>query len=359
MVTMVDVARKAGVSVSTVSYVLTGARPISASTRARVEKVIHELGYTPNALARGLKGKRSKIIAMLYPTRTRGIDLSGLEYILGASDLAQAHGYHLLLWTTDADAVDDLSRYVRQGLLDGAVVMQVKLHDERIDVLRRAQLTFAMIGRLAQSDGIDFADTDTDQCARVAVDYLAGIGHRHIGCLNPPKSDLDAGLGIGVRIRDSVKRAARSRGLRLTNVACEDTAAAGGDALERMLTRDPEISAVVAFNEQAVPGIMAAAETRGWSVPEDLSVLSIVMTAQAALMMNPPMTTVSPSAGAIGRAGVDALIQRLEGRLVHTSQMLFEGELTVRGTTGPARKTDTTTRRPRGRNESATARTSS
>jgi DNA-binding LacI/PurR family transcriptional regulator len=84
-----------------------------------------------------------------------------------------------------------------------------------------------------------------------------------------------------------------------------------------------------------------------------------VMTAQAALMMNPPMTTVSPSAGAIGRAGVDALIQRLEGRLVHTSQMLFEGELTVRGTTGPARKTDTTTRRPRGRNESATARTSS
>ena len=185
MVTMVDVARAAGVSVSTVSYVLTGARPISAATRERVEQVIQELGYTPNALARGLKGKRSKIIAMLYPTRTRGIDLSGLEYILGASDLAQAHGYHLLLWTTEADAVDDLSRYVRQGLLDGAVVMQVKLHDERIDVLRRAGLTFAMIGRLAESDGIDFADTDTDQCARVALDYLKGLGHTQIGCLNP------------------------------------------------------------------------------------------------------------------------------------------------------------------------------
>ena len=352
---MVDVARAAGVSVSTVSYVLTGARPISAATRERVELVIQELGYTPNALARGLKGKRSKIIAMLYPTRTRGIDLSGLEYILGASDLAQAHGYHLLLWTTEADAVDDLSRYVRQGLLDGAVVMQVKLHDERIEVLRRAQLTFAMIGRLAESDGIDFADTDTDQCARVALDYLVEQGHRHLGCLNPPSADLNAGLGIGVRIRDSVKRAARSRGVTLTNVACEYSAVAGADAFERMVARDPDLTAVVAFNEQAVPGIIVGAERHGWRVPEDLSIVSIVMTTQAALMMTPPMTTVSPSASAIGRAGVDALIQRLEGRLTDTSQMLFEGELTVRGTSGRARKPRRTPRR----NESATATTTS
>ncbi len=345
MVTMVDVARAAGVSVSTVSYVLTGARPISAATRERVEQVIQDLGYTPNALARGLKGKRSKIIAMLYPTRTRGIDLSGLEYILGASDLAQAHGYHLLLWTTEADAVDDLSRYVRQGLLDGAVVMQVKLHDERIEVLRRAGLTFAMIGRLAESDGIDFADTDTDQCARVALDYLKGLGHSHIGCLNPPREDLNAGLGIGVRIRDSVKRAARSRGVKVTNVECDYSATSGVDAFDRMVARDPELSAVVAFNEQAVPGISIGAARRGWQVPQDLSIVSIVMTAQAALMMTPPMTTVSPSASAIGRAGVDALIQRLEGKLMHTSQMLFEGELMVRGTSGPARKSSRTSPR--------------
>ena len=346
MVTMVDVARAAGVSASTVSYVLTGARPISAATRERVEQVIQELGYTPNALARGLKGKRSKIIAMLYPTRTRGIDLSGLEYILGASDLAQAHGYHLLLWTTEADAVDDLSRYVRQGLLDGAVVMQVKLHDERIEVLRRAGLTFAMIGRLAESDGIDFADTDTDQCARVALDYLKGLGHTHIGCLNPPREDLNAGLGIGVRIRDSVKRAARSRGLKVTNVECEYSATSGIDAFDRLVARDPELTAVVAFNEQAVPGVLIGAERRGWQVPQDLSIVSIVMTAQAALMMTPPMTTVSPSASGIGRAGVDALIQRLEGKLVHTSQMLFEGELAVRGTSGPADKSKRISPRP-------------
>jgi DNA-binding LacI/PurR family transcriptional regulator len=337
MVTMAEVARQAGVSVSTVSYVLTGARPISPATRARVEKVIFDLGYTPNALARGLKGKRSKIIAMLYPTRTRSIDLSGLEYILGASDLAQEHGYHLLLWTTEADAVEDLEVYVRQGLLDGAVVMQVKLEDKRIDILRRAQLPFAMIGRLADNKGIDFADTDTDQCARTAVGYLSDLGHQHLGFVNQSRSDMSSGLGIAIRIQDSVRRAARSRGMTLSTLSCDYSTAAGADALDRLLKRNSGISAVLAFNEQAVPGLMLGAEQRGWRVPRDLSVVAITMTAQAAQMMLPPMTTVSPSASAMGRAGVDALIQRLEGRLLDASQMLFEGELTVRGTSGPVR----------------------
>jgi DNA-binding LacI/PurR family transcriptional regulator len=338
MVTMAEVARQAGVSVSTVSYVLTGARPISPATRERVEKVIHDLGYTPNALARGLKGKRSKIIAMLYPTRTRSIDLSGLEYILGASDLAQEHGYHLLLWTTEADAVDDLEIYVRQGLLDGAVVMQVKLEDPRIEILRHAQLTFAMIGRLADNKGIDFADTDTDQCAKTAVDYLRDLGHRHLGFVNQSRAEVSSGLGIAVRIQDSVRRAARSRGMTLNSMACEYSTEAGVDALDRMIKRNPQLTAVITFNEQAVPGIIVGAERRGWRVPDDLSIVAITMTAQAAHMMSPPMTTVSPSASAMGRAGVDALIQRLEGRLVDASQMLFEGELTVRGTSGPVRK---------------------
>src|SRR6516165_3793552 len=88
--TMSDVARRAGVSVSTVSYAMTGTRPIRPATRERIERAMRELGYTPNALARGLKSKRSKIIALLCPPAPRGsLDLSGMEYILGASDHAQ------------------------------------------------------------------------------------------------------------------------------------------------------------------------------------------------------------------------------------------------------------------------------
>src|SRR4051794_33783390 len=74
--TMLDVARRAGVSISTVSYALNGTRPVSAATRARIEAAMAELKYTPNLMARGLRGRRSKIIALVFPGQGRGIDIS-------------------------------------------------------------------------------------------------------------------------------------------------------------------------------------------------------------------------------------------------------------------------------------------
>jgi len=120
--TMADVARLAGVSISTVSYALNGTRPISAETRARIEAAMAELHYTPNAMARGLRGRRAKIIALVYPSRGRGIDISSLGYILGASDHAQSMDYHLLLWTTETDSLASLRTLVGQGLLDGVLL---------------------------------------------------------------------------------------------------------------------------------------------------------------------------------------------------------------------------------------------
>src|SRR6201994_815148 len=113
--TMADVARLAGGSSSTAPYALTGARPISAAPRERIQHAMEDLGYTPNAFARGLKSKRSRIIALLFPRDGRDLGLSTFEYILGASDHAQELGYHLLLWTTEGEAPDELVRLCGQG----------------------------------------------------------------------------------------------------------------------------------------------------------------------------------------------------------------------------------------------------
>ena len=339
MATMADVARLAGVSVSTVSYAMTGTRPITPATRERVERAMRELGYTPNALARGLKTKRSKIIALLYPPFPgRGLDLSGLGYILGAADHAQESGYHLLLWTTtEVDALSDLARFAGQGLIDGALMMEVKLRDERVKVLTDARLPFVMIGRTEDTTGIDFADTDFEQCTRTAVEYLAGLGHRRLGFVNQAPAMAGAEVGNAVRTREGAVRAAREAGAELTAVACESSPAAGREAFTEMLRLEPGLTAVIALNEQAVPGIMAAAAEHGWRVPEAFSIVSITMTPQAAEMTTPAMTTVSPPATEMGRAGVDVLIRRLEGAGGPVSQQLFPGALEVRGTSGPPR----------------------
>lgn len=339
MATMSDVARRAGVSVSTVSYAMTGTRPIRPATRERIERAMRELGYTPNALARGLKSKRSKIIAVLYPSAPgeRGLDLSALRYVLGASFRAQESGYHLLLWTMEADALSDLARLAGQGLIDGVLMMAVKLHDDRVKVLTDAGLPFAMIGRTENATGIDFVDTDFEQCTRTAVEYLVGLGHRRLGFVDQAPAILEAGFGNVVRVRDGAVRAAREAGAGLSVVGCEDSHAAGRQAFTEMLRLEPGLTAVIAFNERAVPGIMAAAAEHGWRIPEDFSVVSIIMTPQAAEMTTPAMTTVSPSATEMGRAGVDVLIRHLEGADGPVIQQLFTGALQVRGTSGPPR----------------------
>jgi DNA-binding LacI/PurR family transcriptional regulator len=332
--TMADVARLAGVSSSTVSYAMTGARPISAATRARIQHAMEDLGYTPNAFARGLKSKRSRIIALLFPRDGRDLGLSTFEYILGASDHAQELGYHLLLWTTEARALDELAGLARQGLVDGALLMEVRLYDRRLDVLRKAGLTFVMIGRTADPGSLDFADTNFDQCARLAVDHLVALGHRHVGFVNLDGAAIRAGRGNAIRLRDGILSAAATVQARVTALTCESSIAGGRGAFAELLALDPAATAVIAFNEQAVPGILGAAADQGRRIPADFSIMSVDMPAQAALMTTPPMTTVGPTAAAMGRAAAAMLIGRLEGAATGATQVLFDGELTVRGSTG-------------------------
>jgi DNA-binding LacI/PurR family transcriptional regulator len=334
--TMADVARRAGVSVSTVSYALSGTRPVSAETRARIEAAMAELRYTPNAFARGLKGQRSKIIALVFPSRGRGIDISGLGYILGASDHAQSMDYHLLLWTTETDSLPRLRTLVGQGLLDGVLLMEVRLDDPRIDVLVDADIPFTMIGRTGRTIETDWVDADFDQCVHVAMEHLAALGHRHVALVNQAEPVVKSGLGAAVRTQEAARRTAAEMGLELEIVTCESTASAGSALINRLLDQNHELTGVLTLNEQAAPGVMAGALARGLRVPDDLSIVAIDMSEQAALMSAPAMTTVSPDEREMGRLGVELLISRLEGGSGPHAQKLFEGTLQARGTSGPA-----------------------
>jgi DNA-binding LacI/PurR family transcriptional regulator len=335
--TMVDVARRAGVSPSTVSYAMTGSRPISEATRSRIQQAMVDLGYRPNVFARGLKSKRSHIIAVLFPKDERGMNLGSMEYIFGASDHAQDRGYHLLLWTSGAEALDDLAGLAQQGLVDGVLLMEVRLEDPRIEVLQNSELTFTMLGQNADPGDLDYVDTDFGQCARLAVEHLAGQGHRHLGFVHQDAATIASGRGNAIRLRDGMLRAAQDAGVALTALTCESHTAGGRQAFAELLSADPMTTGVIAFNEQATPGIMAAATGRGRRIPEDFSVVSIDMPAQAAQMTTPTMTTVGPVAAAMGKAAAEMLIRRIEGQHLSTpSQMLFDGELVVRASSGPA-----------------------
>jgi DNA-binding LacI/PurR family transcriptional regulator len=334
--TMQQVARRANVALSTVSYALNGTRPVSEETRLRIWQAMADLGYQPNALARGLASKRSRIIALLFPALPRGFGATELEFVTGAAEAAQEHAYHLVLWPMEIHAVGELQQLVRQNLVDGVLVMEVRLRDERIDLLRHINVPFSMIGRPTDASDLSFADIDWEQTTHDAVTYLVGLGHRHVAFLNHTEVAFNAGYGPAVRAAATFDQVAREAGLMPISRFCGDTALAGQEVFEELVTAHPELTAMVTINERATVGVMQGAAMHGWRIPDDLSVISVASSARIAEMTLPPLTSLTPPSSELGHLGVETLIGQLEEETSELVQRLLPCRLVIRGSTGPS-----------------------
>ena len=203
-------ARLARVWVSTVSYVLTGTRPISQATRDKVLAAMAELDYQPNAMARGLASRRSRILGLMMPMDERGLGATETAFVTGAAAAASAAGYHLVLSPVGGGGdLDDLRRLASQRMLDGVVLMEVQLADERVTVLQEAGVPLVLIGRTGDTSMLSYVDIDFDQTVRDAVAHLVGLGHRRIVYVNHSAATLASGYGPALRTRDAFVAAAR------------------------------------------------------------------------------------------------------------------------------------------------------
>jgi DNA-binding LacI/PurR family transcriptional regulator len=336
MATMADVARVAGVSRSTVSYVLSGTRPISDVTREKILRAMKDLNYTPNVLAQGLAGRRTGIIALIFPVTEIGFNLTEFEYIRAASEQAREDGYNLLLWPFGADEIEEVRKVVNQGLVEGVVLMEVLTTDERVPFLVEADIPFTMIGRTADPRDLAYVDTDFEASGSMAVDHVARLGHTEIGFLARTQADLDAGHGPAVRTRDAVLAAAKKWGIRAHVFTAPPTFLAGWDVFEEIRRTAPGLTALLALNEPATLGLMAAAAERKVRIPEDLSIVAVNASEGAAQMSKPALTSLSPSHGDMARLAVKYLVRRLHGEDYSAFQTLVVPELIERGSTAVA-----------------------
>jgi Transcriptional regulators len=337
MATMLDVAKKSGVSLSTVSYVLSGIRPVSEETKRRVFATMEELGYQPHALARGLASRRSRIIGLLLPSTERGLGLAELDFVTCAVEAAAGRDYSLVLWTAEMSDPEQLRALVRQSLVDGMILMEVHERDARVDALRELDMPFSMIGRCADCDGIPYADTDFAATMAETVKYLASLGHRRLGFVNQSKAVYDSGYGPAVKCQEGFFAAAEAAGVSAASVFCRPSPKDGRGALASLLREDPGISALVAMNDRALPGLLWEAEERGLSLPRDLSLVSAVSSARVAEMFKPALTTMEQSGAELGRLSVSYLIDLLEGVDSGRPHALLPCKLVIRESSGTAR----------------------
>jgi DNA-binding LacI/PurR family transcriptional regulator len=339
--TMNDVARLAKVSVSTVSYVLTGARPISQRTRDKVLAAMSELDYQPNAMARGLASRRSTLLGLLLPMNERGgFGATETAFVTGAAAAASAAGYHLMLHPLPTSDLEALRQLGSRRLLEGVLLMEVRLEDERVKLLRRLGVPLVLMGRTEDPTGLPYVDIDFDQTVRDAVAHLVGLGHRRIVYVNHSPDILGAGYGPARRTQDAYLTAMAGHGLVPLMIAAEDSADGGRVAIGTALAQAPDLTAVLAMNESAVFGMLGELARRGSRVPDDVSVVSMVTSPQVAELATPALTAMTSPGSTMGRIAVEVLLRGQSTSVTDIGQVhqqLLPCTLEVRGTSGPVR----------------------
>jgi DNA-binding LacI/PurR family transcriptional regulator len=331
--TMVQIAERAGVALSTVSYVLSGKRPVSREMRERVLAAIDELDYRPHRPARALASGASGIIAIYLPWPQWQLLPLQQTFVAGATHATSESDYGLLLSTVAADP-ETIAQLVARGRADGVILMETVLDDPRVERLQAEGCPFVLIGRTRDTTGISYVDLDFPEAVETSLAHLARLGHTCVALFNFAPRQLEAGYTSGVLARDRFQQRAVDFGIRGIHIACT---ADGGEAFAtaaQLLRSEPECTAAITTSWQ-FPGVLSAARAADLRIPDDFSIVSI-LAAQFAEMLSPSLTSIEWPAFEAGRIGAEMLIERLTAQNPPARHHLIGAELVVRESTGPA-----------------------
>ncbi|MEV5782353.1 LacI family DNA-binding transcriptional regulator [Streptomyces sp. NPDC051639] len=332
MVKITDVARHAGVSPSTVSYALSGKRPISEETRQRVEASIRRLGYRPHAGARALASNRSNVLALVVPLRA-GIHVPVvMQFAVSVVTAARRHDHDVLLLTQE-EGEEGLRRVADTALVDALIVMDVQLHDPRLPLLRALDRPSVLIGFPSQPAGLTCIDLDFKAAGELCVERLAGLGHRVVALVGSPPEVYVRGTAFAQRVVEGFTTAADRDGLVSSVHPCEASPAAARRVAERLLREQPALTGVVVHNEPVLEPLIDAFEQLGLRVPVDLSVTAICPD-ELAGNVRVPVTSVALPSTEVGTRAVELLMRKLGGTDVPEATLLAP-RLTERASTAP------------------------
>ena len=332
MVKITDVAQHAGVSPSTVSYVLSGKRPISEETRQRVEEAIRELGYRPHAGARALASSRSNVLALVIPLRA-GIHVPVvMQFAVSVVTTARKHDHDVLLLTQE-EGEEGLRRVADTALVDALIVMDVQLREPRLPLLRSLERPSVLIGFPADSDGLTCIDLDFKAAGEACVEHLARLGHRVVALVGSPPEVYVRQTAFAQRVVQGFTAAADRSGLASSVHPCEASPAAARLVAEQLLREQPALTGVVVHNEPILEPLIEAFEQLGLRVPGDLSVTAICPD-ELAESVRVPVTSVSLPSAEVGERAVELLMKKLGGSAVPEATLL-PPRLTERASTTP------------------------
>lgn len=333
MVTIRDVAEAAGVSVATVSRVVSGSRHrVSAATRSRVLAAVARLRYQPNLVALGLKKRVTHTIGLIVP------DISNPFYpaiARGIEDVANRAGLAVLLCNTYEDLAKERSylMLLRNRMVDGLIFATVGANTKHLRMLRRERVPAVLVARAPEGVKMDAVLVDNRRGEREATEHLLRLGHRRVAFIGGPAALPVAGERLA-GYRDAL--AAAGIGADPALVADGAFRAEGGAAaVGTLLRRRAAFTAIVASNDLMAIGAMEELRRRGRRLPDDVAVVGFDDITFASLV-EPPLTTVAQPKYRMGTLAMERLLELLNSGDRRPRRLVLEPQLVVRRSCGAA-----------------------
>jgi DNA-binding LacI/PurR family transcriptional regulator len=321
--TLRDVAREAGVSYQTVSRVINNHPNVSPTTRSRILKVIHALGYRPNRAAQILQTKRSNTLEVVTP-------YFGFNHVL--YDMAWAArqlGYHFTISAITTDELDDTLLSAASRFVDGLILIPLYRIVEDYDELMRLThgIPFVQIGARVGAN-LPSVICDQAQGARLATQHLIDLGHRQIAEISGPLLNYDAydrHEGWLATMADNGLESGLS-------VEGDFTIDGGYQAMCRLLDRGEEFTAVFIGNDSMAVGAQTALRSHGLRVPDDVSLVGFDDIPEAAHRM-PALTTIRQDFQLLGRLAVEYIVSMIGDPDTPVYQRVLPLKLIIREST--------------------------
>ena len=334
VVTLKDIAKATGKSITTVSRALNDYNDVSEATKILVQKVAADLGYVPNIFAQRLQKQHTDTIGLIIPTfGPRFSDPFFSELLAGVGNRAADLGYDMLVATRSPGEaeVQTYCSMVQGRQVDGFVLVRTRCKDARIECLKKAKYPFVAFGRAEVGNSFPYVDEDGVFAMRLVIQHLVSLGHRRIACIAPPPELMFA----------TYRKQGFLEGMVEAGIEMDDALFRVGDLTQRdgyeqasalMDLPDPP-TAIVSCNDLMAFGAMSAAQDRGFVVGKDISITGFDNIPMAEHSF-PSLTTLHQPIYQIGGMVCEMLIQLIRGEEIDKKHILLKPELIVRQSSG-------------------------
>lgn len=327
MVTILDIAREAGVSRTTVSRILNNSPHVDEKTREKVLNVIKELNYKPNSVARNLRKRETKLIAVLIPNISNSF--FG-KMVQGMEDIAVRSGYNIILCNTQDDCDREMTyiRMLEQKQVDGVILTALRNPIEAVKpYLQYGPIIFA--SEYLDDNILPAVCIDNIRAAREATEHLIMLGHKRIAFINGPENIIIC--------RD--RKTGYLQALKHSEIVVDEdliyhsdfTIEGGYNCIKNILKLGHRPTAVFAANDEMAVGAIKALKEEGFHIPKDMAIIGFD-NVKISTVVEPNLTTIAQPIYDIGMKTVELLLRCLKDGVgdIETRRVILESKLCIR-----------------------------